>query len=144
MGNHQNIFLRPLLGLPHVIPLPPPLWHPPGAILWRRYYNTIAKAQEDLGRQALSLQKQVLYILLKTQGFPLKLHNSSNFKKHQSRYCDDLHRPEGKPTRRVNPLKTPLASPVAKASRIFTIFHGWGENHSLSCPFYHAIFFKPG
>jgi len=53
-------------------------------------------------------------------------------------YCDDLRRP-----RRDAPAALQLTEnsvpgsqePVADASRTFTIFHGFGANHSRSCPF---------
>jgi len=47
---------------------PLPLWHPPEAILQRRYNDTIAKRRDGSEGQALSFRKQELYNLLKTQG----------------------------------------------------------------------------
>ena len=79
-----------------------------------------------------SVKKNILRIFYK------KLQNSSNFGKYQSHYCDDLRRPRRDASAALQlPENSSPGSqePAASPSRTFTIFHGFGENHSRSCLF---------
>ena len=68
--NPQNIFPNALLGLRHVMPPPPPLWHPPGAITPEKLIRHNRKSEGAVrGDRHCPLRKQVLNNLLKTHDF---------------------------------------------------------------------------
>jgi hypothetical protein len=70
MGSPQNVFLNALWGSRHVMPLRPPMRHPPSSDNSREGTTTQSQSAGAVwGDRHCSLRNQVLYHLLKTQEF---------------------------------------------------------------------------